>query len=99
MAMAGAVLLPSAAQAAEPEMHFVHDAVNQFNALALRPEALGFSLSDSPDPSRCRHYQGMARKHGPGTPYLFITLFQNPWRDRAAENAWTGETTNQALEA
>jgi hypothetical protein len=32
----------------------------------------------SPNPSLCRHYQGMARTQGPGTPYLFVTLAALP---------------------
>ncbi len=76
-AIIGATLLSAAVAAAEPEIYVVPNVVDQFNKLALRPEALGFSLGDSPEPSLCRHYQGLARKHGPGTPYLFITRSGN----------------------
>ncbi len=56
----------------------VPDVVAQFDALALRPEGLAFRIGDSPDPSLCRHYQGVARSNGMGVPYLFVTRSGNP---------------------
>jgi hypothetical protein len=57
---------------------FVPDVVSQFAALALRPDGLAFDPAGSPDPSFCKHYQGMARKDGPdGTPYLFVSRSGN----------------------
>jgi hypothetical protein len=56
----------------------VPDVEAQFRALALRPDALGFHLDGSPSPSKCQHYQGIARKDAAdGTPYLFITKSGN----------------------
>ena len=61
----------------QPEIYFVPDVVTQFNQLALRPEALAFSLGNSPDPDIHKHYQGIVRRHGPGTPYLFLARSGN----------------------
>jgi hypothetical protein len=60
------------------EQRFVPDVAAQFNALTLRPEGLGFDRGSSPNPSFCKHYQGVVRKDGPdGTPYLFVTKSGN----------------------
>src|SRR5688500_20384988 len=49
----------------------VPNVVEQFNALTQRADPLGFDIVDSPNPSTCKHYQGLARLEGPdGTPYL-----------------------------
>lgn len=62
------------AQADRPEIYFVPDVAAQFNQLALRPEPFGFTSPDSFSPTFLdHHYQGIVRKHGPGTPYLFVT--------------------------
>ena len=61
----------------QPEIYFVPDVISQFNQLALRPDALAFGLGNSPDPDIHKHYQGMVRKHGPGTAYLFISRSGN----------------------
>jgi hypothetical protein len=61
----------------QPEIYFVPDVVGQFNQLALRPEALAFGLGNAPDPDIHKHYQGIVRKHGPGTPYLFLSRSGN----------------------
>ena len=34
-------------------------------------------LGSSPDPDIHKHYQGIVRKHGPGTPYLFVSRSGN----------------------
>jgi len=47
--------------------------VAQFQALSERGDALGFGIGTSPDPTVSNHYQGIARSHGPGRPYFFIT--------------------------
>jgi hypothetical protein len=59
------------------EIYFVPDVVGQFNQLALRPEGLAFGLGNGPDPHIGKHYQGIVRKHGPGTPYLFVSRSGN----------------------
>ena len=70
------VLLGAAmpAHAQRPASWFVPNVVEQFNALTDRADPLGFHIADSPDPSTCKHYQGLARLEGPdGTPYLIVT--------------------------
>ena len=57
----------------QPEIYFVPDVIGQFNQLALRPDALAFGVSNAPDPTLRKHFQGIVRKHGPGTPYLFLS--------------------------
>jgi len=62
------------AQSNTPEIYFVQDAAAQFNQLALRPEPFGFRSPDDFSPTLLDyHYQGVVRKHGPGTPYLFVS--------------------------
>jgi hypothetical protein len=61
-------------QSAAPEIYFVPDVAAQFNQLALRPEPFGFRSPDDFSPTFLdHHYQGIVRKHGPGTPYLFVS--------------------------
>jgi len=61
----------------QPEIYFVPNVVEQFNQLALRPDALAFGKDGQPDPDLTRHFQGIVRKHGPGTPYLFLSRSGN----------------------
>ena len=61
----------------QPEIYFVPDVINQFNQLALRPDALAFGRDGQPDADLSKHFQGIVRKHGPGTPYLFLSLNGN----------------------
>src|SRR5262245_32911802 len=73
--MAGVTGLGSCGQttAAAQEIRFVPNVEEQFGALTVRPDAMGFELH-GPDPSQCRHMQGLARVDGPdGTPYLFVS--------------------------
>ena len=71
-------LVVPALTAESAEKYFVPDVVGQFDALSVRPDALGFSKGGSPDPSRCRHYQGIVRYQGPNdTPYFFVTRSGN----------------------
>jgi len=54
------------------------DVQGQFDQLSIRPDALGFWPGNSPDPTSCKHYQGMLRMQGPdGTPYLIVTRSGN----------------------
>ena len=59
------------------EIYFVPDVVEQFNKLALRPDALAFAKDGQPDPDITRHFQGIVRRHGPGTPYMFLSRSGN----------------------
>ena len=66
------------AHAQRPASWLVPDVVGQFNALTERADPLGFHIGESPDPSTCKHYQGLARIEGPdGTPYLIVTRSGN----------------------
>lgn len=63
---------PAAAQVKQLP-RFVPNVEDQFNALARRPDAMGFELN-GPDPSQCRHMQGIARiDAADGTPYLLVS--------------------------
>ena len=58
----------AAAQQPSQSIHLLDDVVGQFNALAQRPDAMGFELH-GPDPSQCRHMQAVLRVDAPdGTP-------------------------------
>jgi hypothetical protein len=71
-----AVALGSGVRTADAQTQlprFVDDVVAQFNALAERPDAMGFELR-GPDPSQCRHMQAVVRVDAPdGTPYLLVS--------------------------
>jgi hypothetical protein len=48
--------------------------INQFNSLTRFPEALGFYIGDTTNPTKCRHYQGLARLEGAdGTPFFMVS--------------------------
>lgn len=80
-------VLPAAGSptaSARPEVYFPPDVVGQFSALSTRPDAMGFYPGSSPNPSRCKHYQGMVRYQGADdTPYFVISRSGNippiPW--------------------
>ena len=56
------------------QLTFVPDVIGQFNALSVRPDPLGFDIGQSPDPTTCKHYEGIARLAGAdGTPYFVLT--------------------------
>ena len=64
---------------------FLPDVVVQFNALTTRPDPMGFEIGDGPDPSMCRHHQGLIRTEAAdGTPY-FIVSRSGPPRDFCPE--------------
>ena len=59
-------------------MRFLPDVEGQFRALTERADPLGFHRGGSPNPSTCRHYQGMTRVDGPdGTPFFIVTRSGN----------------------
>jgi hypothetical protein len=59
-------------------MVFLPDVPGQWRALTERPEALGFHISTTPNPSACRHYQGIARvDDAEGTPFFMVTRSGN----------------------
>jgi hypothetical protein len=59
-------------------MRFVPGVEAQFLSLTELPETLGLNLSNSPDPSSCKHYQALARvEDAEGTPFFFMTRSGN----------------------
>lgn len=59
-------------------MRFVPDVINQFFYLSETADALGFNITTTPDPSACRHYQGIVRTHdADGTPFFLVTRSGN----------------------
>ncbi|RLA40987.1 MAG: hypothetical protein DRR06_16655, partial [Gammaproteobacteria bacterium] len=51
-------------------MRFVPNVVDQFNSLTKQVDPLNFRIGPTPNPSECRHYQGLARvRGGGGTPF------------------------------
>ena len=63
------------AQSVDPGIYFVADVATQFANLGWRPEPFGFASHDSftSNITLDWHYQGIVRKNGPGTPYLFVS--------------------------
>ncbi|MEP0841747.1 MAG: hypothetical protein HRF43_03440 [Phycisphaerae bacterium] len=51
----------------------VPNLVLQFSRLDLHGDPIGVNLGVGVDPDMCRHYQGVIRNQGAGTPYLFLT--------------------------
>lgn len=71
---------PEAAAQQRNEVRFLTDVVGQFDALSVRPDPMGWDIGKylqdetMPDPSLCRHYEGIARvDSADGTPYFFFT--------------------------
>jgi hypothetical protein len=59
-------------------MVFLPDVPGQWRSLTERPDALGFHISTTPNPSACRHYQGIARvDDAEGTPFFMVTRSGN----------------------
>lgn len=71
------ITLASLAQS-RADTPFVPDVTGQFDALTERPDALGFYRGASPDPTACKHYQGLVRVDAPdGTPYFYVSRSGN----------------------
>ena len=59
-------------------MRFVPDVVNQVFYLTQFADPLGLDITTTPDPSTCRHYQGIARtEDSSGTPFFLMTRSGN----------------------
>src|SRR5262245_23083854 len=59
-------------------MRFVPAGPGQFSYLTRVSDALGINITTTPDPSTCRHYQGMVRAEGAdGTPFFMVTRSGN----------------------
>ncbi len=63
------------------------------------PDALGFHMDGTPDPTGCKHYQGMVRVDGAdGTPFFIVSRSGNiPDLDFEAEAGCAGDTDNGAI--
>jgi hypothetical protein len=83
-------------------MRFVPDVEGQFGSLAARPDPLGLHIGTSPNPSSCKHNQGLVRVDAAdGTPYLLVTRSGNtpsvPGPDDIVCDDSPGETGNGHL--
>lgn len=59
-------------------MRFVPNVQSQFHDLSLRADGFGLHITTTPDPSTCKHYQGMVRAEGAdGTPFFMVTRSGN----------------------
>jgi hypothetical protein len=59
-------------------MRFVPNVQTQFHDLSLRADGFGLHITTTPDPSTCKHYQGMVRAEGAdGTPFFMVTRSGN----------------------
>jgi len=59
-------------------MRFVPSVTDQIRSLTDRADPLGLHIGTSPDPSTCKHYQGMVRVDGAdGTPFFILTRSGN----------------------
>src|SRR4030095_14063630 len=81
-------------------MRFVPNVQSQFYNLPKYADPLGLHITTTPDPSTCRHYQGMVRADGEdGTPCFLVTRSGNT-PDNAEEiicDDSPGETRNGNL--
>lgn len=84
LVVAGVLLCPAlvaqagASTGSTADLDYPVDVEAQFAALTERADAMGFHMGDAPfDPSLCRHWQGVARSQGEGTPYLFVARSGN----------------------
>jgi len=71
----------------DPTQHpCVPNVEGQFRALKHHGEALGFHLgANTPVPNIEKHYQGIQRLPGAGTPYFFVSKNGNPTSPRTTE--------------
>ena len=59
-------------------MRFVPNVTEQVFNLTQYADPLGLDITTTPNPSACRHYQGMARVNAPdGTPFFIVTRSGN----------------------
>ena len=62
-------------------MRFVPDPISQVFNLSETADALGLNITTTPNPSTCRHYQGIIRTEDANkTPFFLVTRSGNtPW--------------------
>ena len=73
-------VIATAAQTSDRKdgMRFVPDPINQVFYLSETADALGLNITTTPNPSTCRHYQGIIRtEDSEGTPFFFVTRSGN----------------------
>src|SRR5215204_4936017 len=59
-------------------MRFVPDPINQVFYLSETGDALGLNITTTPNPSACRHYQGITRtENAEGTQFFLVTRSGN----------------------
>ena len=59
-----------------PHSPYVVDPAAQVNAFPSRPDAIGWNFPSGdpgPQPTQCKHWQGLQRSSGPGAQYLFVS--------------------------
>ncbi|MEO7538865.1 MAG: hypothetical protein ABIV21_02475, partial [Pyrinomonadaceae bacterium] len=73
--ISGSFAIVSAQMSDRPDgTRFVPDVIGQIEALSERGDALGLNIGNTPDPSTCKHYQGMIRLPGSdGTQFFMMT--------------------------
>ena len=71
--------VPPAEQPVADVPYCVPSVEEQFDALKHHPEALGFHVGSTPDPTMFRHYQGIQRLAEPGNPVFFVSRNNNPY--------------------
>ncbi len=79
MLVAWALAARSSSGQTEPVVYTAPDVEGQFRRINPFAEAIGFNdggIADDPT-LLCNHYQSVARKPGPGTPYFFVTRNDN----------------------
>ena len=77
-------------------MRFVPNVEDQFLALTELAEPLGFNIGDSPNPSSCRHYQGMVRVEGAnGTQFFLVTRSGNQPSSVPLDLCFLGNSPNE----
>ena len=85
--IAAVIALTSAPAAAQQvnQPGFLGDVIGQFNALSVRPDPMGWDIGKAldpsmPDPTTCRHYEGIARVPQRRWHALFLLHPQRPQR-------------------
>jgi hypothetical protein len=85
------VLVRGAAAVSAP-VSCLNDVERQFDSLKHHPEALGFHLGAGAfDPTSGRHYQGIVRIPGPGTPTFLTSRNGNPAPQETTGDSQPGE--------
>ena len=80
------------------EIHYIPDVPGQFYSLARYAEPLGFHRTGTPDPSQCRHYQGIVRVNGAdGTPFFLVSRSGNTPEIPVIPDEWGCDDSDDEL--